>query len=67
MYVTRSESKNTGLGLFSVLQVIFIVLKLCNLINWSWWAVLIPTWISLGLLVIILLFFVGVAIWDDMH
>lgn len=67
MYVTRSESKNTGLGLFSVLQVIFIVLKLCNLINWSWWAVLIPTWISLGLLVIILLFFVGVAIWNDMH
>ena len=67
MYVTRSESKTTGLGLFSVLQIIFVVLKLCNLIDWSWLVVLIPTWISLGMFVIILLFLIGAAIWDDMH
>lgn len=43
---------STGMGLFSVLQIIFIVLKLCNLIAWSWWAVLIPLWIELAFMVL---------------
>lgn len=41
-----------GLGFWSILQLIFITLKLCNVITWSWWAVLTPTWIGLGLLII---------------
>ena len=65
--MSRSQERNTGVSTLGVLQIVFIVLKLCNLINWRWAVVLIPTWISLGLFVIILLFLVGVAIWDDMH
>ena len=41
-----------GIGLLGILQIIFIVLKLTNLIAWSWWAVLIPTWIGLGCFII---------------
>lgn len=45
------ESKKTassgGLGLVGVLQIVFIVLKLCGLITWSWLWVLSPLWISL--------------------
>lgn len=26
------------------LQLIFITLKLCHVIDWSWWCVLIPLW-----------------------
>ena len=37
------------------LLVVFIVLKVNNLIAWSWWLVLAPLWVSLGLSVILLL------------
>ena len=44
------DSKGTasgGLGLSGVLLVVFIVLKLCKVITWSWVWVLSPLWISL--------------------
>lgn len=44
-----------GLSLSSVLLVVFIVLKLCKVITWSWVWVLSPLWISLILWGIILL------------
>lgn len=58
----------SGLGLSSVLTIIFVVLKLCGLIDWSWLWVLSPTWISIGLtVVLILILFVCVKIsnWMD--
>lgn len=36
----------TTIGPFGVVQIVFIVLKLCNLIDWSWGWVLAPIWIS---------------------
>lgn len=44
----------TGMGFFEVLQLVFIVLKLCKVIKWSWVWVLSPTWISLGVAAILL-------------
>lgn len=38
-----------GIGFGGLLQVAFIVLKLCKIINWSWWWVLAPTWIGLAI------------------
>lgn len=32
-----------NMGISNVLTIIFIVLKLLHLINWSWWFVLSPT------------------------
>ena len=43
---------NGGLTFSGLLQVAFIVLKLCNVINWSWWWVLSPLWISIILLIV---------------
>ena len=45
-----------GMGFTSVLALIFIVLKLCKVITWSWWWVLSPIWISWGLVFILFLF-----------
>ena len=43
--------KNGILEYFSaVLTIVFVVLKLTNHINWSWWWVLSPLWINLGLI-----------------
>lgn len=52
---------NSGVGLGGLLQVAFIVLKLCGVIEWSWWWVLTPTWIS-GIVFLILL---AMIIWLD--
>lgn len=54
----KHETKATysGIGFTGLLQIAFIVLKLCNVINWSWWWVLAPIWIplALGLLLTVL-------------
>lgn len=49
------NTTGSELGFMDVLQIIFIVLKLCGVINWSWWAVFTPIWISLALLGVYLL------------
>lgn len=40
-----ANNKNTtgGVGFCSLLQIAFIVLKLCGVIEWSWFCVLLPT------------------------
>lgn len=48
-----------GIGFFGLLQVAFIILKVTDLINWSWWMVFLPLWISIG---IVAIFFIGFAI-----
>lgn len=47
-------SEGNGMGLASVLGVIFIVLKLVGVIAWSWWWVLAPFWIPAALILLIL-------------
>lgn len=51
-----------GMGFTSVLTLIFIVLKLCKVITWSWWWVLSPIWISWGLALMLILF---LLLFDD--
>lgn len=57
-----ASSAGGGLGFCSALTIAFIVLKLCGIINWSWLWVLAPMWISLafGLLLILIMLFVGI-------
>ena len=47
-----------GLGFGTILFLIFLVLKLCNVIGWSWWWVTSPLWISAILYVLALIFLV---------
>lgn len=49
----EKSSSGGGIGLSALLQVAFVVLKLLKVINWSWWWVLAPTWISVAIAVII--------------
>jgi len=41
-----NKAKQGGLGIVSVLTIIFIVLKLLGVVQWSWIWVLSPIWIS---------------------
>jgi hypothetical protein len=55
-----SKSSN-GLGIGTILFLIFMVLKLTNYIDWSWWWVTAPLWIPiiiLGVVGLIALFYI---------
>ena len=43
----ETKGGGAGIGIVELLQVAFIVLKLCGVIKWSWIWVLAPTWIGL--------------------
>lgn len=51
----ENSSKGIGCGGFlaALLPVAFVVLKLCNVIEWSWWWVISPLWIYAGLSVVV--------------
>lgn len=51
-----------GFGLGTVLFIVFLILKLTNTIDWSWWWVTSPLWISAGLVIVILLIILLIAI-----
>lgn len=64
----KKEISFSGGGIFTtLLQITFIVLKLCGIINWSWLWVLAPIWlpfvilIALGLLGFLIIFVVNVV------
>lgn len=56
-----SNSSSSGVGVVGLLGVLFVGLKLTGYIDWSWWWVLSPFWISTGLCIILILF----VIWVD--
>tara|TARA_R110002020_G_scaffold130772_1_gene292468 strand:- start:629 stop:814 length:186 start_codon:yes stop_codon:yes gene_type:complete len=51
------NSKNNGIGVSTVVFLIFLVLKLAGIgvvATWSWWWVTSPLWISFGIGIIFL-------------
>lgn len=51
----NEQATSSGLGIGTVLFIVFLILKLTNVIDWSWWWVTAPLWIPLGLVVMILI------------
>lgn len=51
--MSDNNSSGSGIGLAGVLFVVFLVLKLTDHIDWSWWWVTAPLWISVLLWVAI--------------
>jgi len=49
-----------GTSLPTLLTVLFITLKLCGIINWSWWWVLSPIPITLGIALVVFAGVIGV-------
>lgn len=47
------SERSSGIGFFGLLQLLFIGLKLGNVIDWSWWLVFLPI---IGPMVLIILF-----------
>lgn len=41
---TSNTSASGGIGTLGLLGVVFVTLKLCHVIDWSWWWVTAPFW-----------------------
>lgn len=52
----KGKSAGGGMGICSVLTIVFVVLKLTGVIDWKWVWVLAPTLVPLALVVVSLLF-----------
>jgi hypothetical protein len=61
----KSNSSN-GLGLGTILFLIFMVLKLTNYIDWSWWWITAPLWIPL-LIILGVLAVIGIVFLADKY
>lgn len=51
----KSSGASSGIGFVGLLTIVFIVLKLCKVISWSWLWVLSPLWIVAGITVLVLI------------
>jgi len=65
--MSKESSSSGGIGVFGLLGVAFVVLKLTGYIDWSWWYVTLPFWggaaVVLGVLLIALLFAAVAEMW----
>lgn len=52
---SNNSNNNSRIGFVGLLTIVFVTLKLCEVITWSWWWVLSPVWISAAVLVGIML------------
>lgn len=72
----KNNSSSGGVGFLGVLTIVFIVLKLTHVINWSWWLVLSPSLLSVAIIVVYAIVIavlnskvkkVSKRIWRDFH
>ena len=63
-----NRSSGNGISLLGVLGVVFVVLKLVGVIDWSWWLVTLPFWGGIAaLLVGICVYLFIAAIWEALR
>ena len=51
-----------GIGFAHILTIIFVIAKIVGYINWSWWLVLLPSIISIGLSALVSIIVLVVAL-----
>lgn len=51
----NNNNSNSSMSLGTILGIIFIVLKLCGVIHWSWIWVLSPFWIGFAITLVTLI------------
>jgi ATP/ADP translocase len=57
-----TSSNSGGIGFTGLLTIVFVTLKLIGKIDWSWWWVLSPILITVGLVLFFcLLWLIGIA------
>ena len=58
----KNNTTSGGIGFTGILTIVFIILKLLDVIKWSWWWVLSPIWISFGIALVVIFILLLAAI-----
>lgn len=60
-----NSNSSGGIGIGGILLIVFIVLKLCGVIAWSWWWVLCPLWIPIAIwLILVAIIEISNSCWE---
>ena len=51
--INNKQTVTTSFPIASILAIVFVVLKLTNNVDWSWWWVLSPLWMPLAIIAIL--------------
>lgn len=54
--MSKDPPERIGVGFPGLLALLFIGLKLCGVIDWSWWVVISPLLISIVLQILLVVF-----------
>lgn len=54
-----NDNSTVGVGFLGLLGIVFITLKLCKVITWSWWWVTSPLW---GVPAVVIVTLLGVLV-----
>ena len=56
--MSKENSSSSGISTIGLLGVVFVVLKLTEVIDWSWWWVTFPFWggVIIAILVVLVVF-----------
>ena len=61
----NNQARSGGLGVVTILGIVFLILKLCNVIDWNWWLVCLPFIIEGGIIVIVLILNIIISILNN--
>jgi len=65
--MSGTRTTGNGIGFGSLLLLTFIILKLCGVIDWSWWWVLSPLWIGGGIILLAAILITAARVAEDRH
>ncbi len=64
--MSNNNTSSGGIGFLGLLTIVFITLRLCEVILWSWWWVLAPLWIPAAILIGVFLIVIAIKIFAMM-
>lgn len=65
MIMSDNKTTSGGIGFTGALFLVFLVLKLCNIINWSWWWITCPLWGGIALFILGGLIYVPIELYFE--
>lgn len=61
----NNQPTTVSLNVAGLLGVAFVILKLCGVIDWSWWLVTLPFWGGLAIALVIFVILLVIAAFSD--
>lgn len=58
------QQQENVLGIFTVFILVGITLKMMGYIDWSWWLILAPVWISMSIGIVMAIIIIIIDAWE---